>query len=48
TYSGRTKHVGLRYFFMRQLIKKRTITLHHVETKNNIADIGTKYSGKQR
>lgn len=43
TYSGRTKHVALHYFFIRELIMKRRITLHHVDTKNNIADIGTKY-----
>ncbi|CAN0011358.1 unnamed protein product [Sphacelaria rigidula] len=48
TYSGRTKHVALRYFFIRELIKKRRITLHHPDNKNNIADIGTKYLGKSR
>ena len=48
TYSGRTKHVALRYFFIRELIKKRRITLHYVGTAKNVADIGTNHLGKQR
>lgn len=37
-----------RYFFFRELIKMRRVSLHNVDTANNVADIGMKHLGKQR
>ena len=44
TYSSRTKHIALRFFFLKELIKEGRITIHHVATTKQLADIGTKPS----
>ena len=45
-FSARTKHIALRYFFVRDLVKKNKITLHYTPTKQMLADIATKHLSK--
>ena len=45
-FSARTKHIALRYFFVRELVKKNKITLHCTPTKQMLADIATKHLSK--
>ena len=45
-FSARTKHIALRYFFVRELVKKNKITLHYTPTKQMLADIVTKHLSK--
>ena len=47
-FSSRTKHIALRFFFVRELIKRNKITLHNKPTQQMLADIATKYLSKQR
>ena len=47
-FSSRTKHIALRFFFVRELIKRNKITLHHKPTQQMLADIATKHLSKQR
>lgn len=44
TYSSKTKHVVLRFFFRHELVKSARITTHHVNTHDMVADIATKQS----
>ncbi len=46
TYSSRTKHIALRYFFLRELVKSGKITIHHVATTAMLADCATKHLAK--
>ena len=48
SYSSRTKHIGLRYFYIRELVTEGTISTHYISTKDNPADIGTKHFAKPR
>ena len=48
TYSSRVKHVALRYFFIQELVKEGRLSINYVKTKDQLADIGTKYLGKHR
>jgi hypothetical protein len=41
-YSQRTKHIDLRYHFLREVVAKRSVELESVPTKENVADIMTK------
>ena len=43
TYSSRTKHVALRFMFLKELVKEGRITIHHVATTKQLADTGTKF-----
>ena len=45
-FSARTKHIALRYFFVRELVKKNKIALHYTPTKEMLADIATKHLSK--
>ena len=48
-FSSRTKHIALRFFFVRELIKRNKITLQHNKpTQQMLADIATKHLSKQR
>ena len=47
TFSARTKHVALRFFYIRELVKEETISTHYVPTEDNLADIGSKHFNKQ-
>jgi histone deacetylase 1/2 len=39
---SRTKHIELRYHFLRDNVEKGTIVLSHVPTQDQLADIFTK------
>ena len=45
-YSSRTKHIALRFFYLRELINDGTITVHHVPTQAMLADCCTKHLSK--
>ena len=47
-FSSKTKHIAPRFFFVRELIQRNKITLHHEPTQQMLADIATKYLSKQR
>lgn len=47
-FSSRTKHIALRFFFLRELIKRRRITVHHVPTQAMLADIATKHLDRHK
>lgn len=46
--SGRTKLAELWFFFIRELVRKGKITLHHLLAEANIADLGTSFLPNQR
>src|ERR1044072_6624186 len=39
---SRTKHIDIRHHFIRELVEGKIVTLEHVATKNQLADIFTK------
>ena len=39
---SRTKHIDIRHHFIRELVEDKVITLEHVSTENQLADIFTK------
>jgi transposase InsO family protein len=41
-HHARTKHIDVKYHYIRQELIKRTITLNHVSTRDNVADLFTK------
>ena len=47
-FSSRTKQIALRFFFVREFIKRNKIILHHKPTQQILADIATKHLSKQR
>ena len=40
-YSSRMKHIALRFFYLKELVKDGKITIHHVATQKQLADVGT-------
>ena len=38
----RTKHIALKYHHFREQVRKKLVTTHHLETKEQVADIFTK------
>ncbi|CAN0400347.1 unnamed protein product, partial [Discosporangium mesarthrocarpum] len=42
-YSARTKHIGVRFHFLRDLVQDNKIILQHVSTVNRLADVSTKF-----
>ena len=42
-YSSRTKHIALRLFYLKGLVKDGRITIHHVATQKQLAGVGTKF-----
>ena len=46
--SERTKHIAIKYHFIRSLVQGGVISLEHVDTLLNVADIGTKVLGKRQ
>ena len=46
-YSSRTKHVALRFFYIRNVDEDET-TIHYISMKDQLADIGTKHLNKHR
>ena len=45
---SRTKHIDIRYHFIRELVEDRTISIEYVDTLNQLADIFTKPLDSQR
>ena len=48
SFSSRTKHIALRFFFIRELVTEGKISIHYIPTDDNPADIGTKHLNKHR
>ena len=46
-FISRTKHIALRFFYIRELVKNK-ITTHYISTERQLADIGTKHLNKHR
>jgi len=46
--SERTKHVAIKYHFVRILYDVGVICFEHVDTDSNVADLGTKSLGKRK
>ena len=44
--SARTKHIDVRYHFLRELVKRNEIAIRHVQSKDQHADILTKPLGR--
>ena len=44
----RAKHIALRNFFVQELVEEGMITIHYVNTQDQLADLGTKHLGKHR
>jgi hypothetical protein len=40
---SRTKHIDVRFHFLRDHVEKGTIVLHRIDTEHQLADIFTKY-----
>lgn len=47
-YQGRTKHVDIRYHFVREKVQSKEILLQYVQTSMQLADIMTKALGTKR
>ena len=48
SFSSMTKHITLRFFFIRELVSEGRISIHYIPTDINPADIGTKHLNKHR
>ena len=46
--SSRTKHIALRFFYIRELVSEGHISINYISTENNPADIGTNHLNKHR
>ena len=46
-YHARTKHIDLRFFFIRDMVQEGTIRVRHVTSAENVADIFTKALGRE-
>jgi len=40
--NGRTKHIDVRHFWVRELVEAGTIRMQHIDTDKNVADFLTK------
>ena len=47
-HHDRTKHIAIKYYFIRELERARVISTEHINTENNVADIGTKTFSKRK
>lgn len=47
-HHARTKHIDVKYHLIRQELIKRTVTLNHISTQHNIADVLTKGLVRER
>jgi hypothetical protein len=46
--SERTKHIAIKYHFIRDLIEAGVVTAEHVDTLCNVADMNTKVLGRRK
>lgn len=44
-FSNRSKHIDIRFHFIKDLVKKEVIKLKYCTTENNLADLFTKPLG---
>ena len=44
-YHGRVKHMTIRYHFIRQLVEDKELSVSHIPSSDNVADIFTKPLG---
>ena len=44
----RSKHIDIKHFYIRELIKERKLSLHHVSTDDNVSDAMTKSLGRTK
>ena len=47
-FSSQTKHIAMRFFYIRELVKENTITTHYISTENQLTDIETKHLNEHR
>ena len=47
-YGSRTKHIALRFFYIRERVSEESITIHYISTEDQLADIGTNHLNKHR
>ena len=47
-YSGRTKHIAPRFFFVQELVESGKIAVRYIPTQNQLADLGTKFLATPR
>jgi len=45
-FHDRTKHIDIRYHYIRDMVQRGAIRLHHIGTDEQVADILTKPLGK--
>ena len=43
----RTKHVALKYFFVRDIVRDKIVKVRYISTRENVSDILTKSTSKQ-
>ena len=48
SFSSRTNHMALRFFYIRELVSEGRISINYISTDNNPADIGKKHLNKHR
>jgi hypothetical protein len=46
SHHQRTKHIALKYFFIRDVVNSKTIRIAYVSTKDNVADVLTKSTSR--
>ena len=46
-FSGRSKHIEARYFFIRELVQEGKLRAKHIKGTDNVADIFTKPLSKE-
>ena len=45
-FDDRSKHIDIRYHFIRDMVQRGSVRLHHIGTNEQVADILTKLLGK--
>ena len=45
-HSSRTKHTAVRFHFLRDLVADKVISVHHMPTQHQLADLFTKHLDK--
>ena len=45
---SRTKHIDIRYHFIRDLVESKTLSLEYIDTEKQLADIFTKALDSKR
>ena len=48
TYSRRAKYIALRYLFVQELVEEGKVSIHYVNSEDQLADLDTKHHSKHR